>query len=64
MDVQEIYFTLAGEGEGTDFEATLKVLDDYFVPKANIPFERHLLDKFRRSTEKLWTSLFVAGSDL
>ena len=42
MDVQEIYFTLAGEGEGTDFEATLKVLDDYFVPKANIPFERHL----------------------
>ena len=42
MDVQEIYFTLAGEDEGTDFEATLKVLDDYFVPKANIPFERHL----------------------
>ena len=42
MDVQEIYFTLAGEGEGTDFEATLKVLDYYFVPKANIPFERHL----------------------
>ena len=42
MDVQEIYFTLAGEGEGTDFEVTLKVLDDYFVPKANIPFERHL----------------------
>ena len=37
MDVQEIYFTLAGEGEGTDFEATLKVLDYYFVP-----FERHL----------------------
>ena len=45
MDVQKkIYFTLAGEGEGegTDFEATLKVLDDYFVPKANIPFKRHL----------------------
>ena len=42
MDVQEIYFTLAGEGEGTDFEATLKALDNYFVPKANIPFERHL----------------------
>ena len=42
MDVQEIYFTLAGEGGDASFEATLKVLDDHFVPKANIPFERHL----------------------
>ena len=28
--------------ESATFEATVKVLDDYFVPKANIPFERHL----------------------
>ena len=42
MDVQEIYFTLAGESGDASFEATLKVLDDHFVPKANIPFERHL----------------------
>lgn len=41
MDVQEIYFTLAGE-DASDFAATVKVLDDYFAPKTNVPFERHL----------------------
>ncbi|PFX12441.1 Uncharacterized protein K02A2.6 [Stylophora pistillata] len=42
MDVEEIYFTLAGDGEDVSFQATLQVLDDYFVPKSNFPFERHL----------------------
>ena len=42
MDVQEIYFTLAGEDGDASFDATLKVLDDHFIPKANVPFERHL----------------------
>lgn len=42
MGMQEIYFTLAGEDGDASFEATLKVLDDYFVPIANISFERHL----------------------
>ena len=41
MDVQEIYFTPAADAESATFEATVKVLDDYFVPKANVPFERH-----------------------
>ena len=42
MAIQEIYFTLAAETESTNFPATVKVLDDYFVPKTNISFERHL----------------------
>ena len=42
MDVQEIYFTLAADAESATFEATVKVFDDYFVPKTNVPFERHL----------------------
>ena len=42
MDVQEIYFTLAAENERANFQATVRVLDDYFVLKANILFERHL----------------------
>ena len=58
MDVQEMYFTLAGEGEGTDFEATLKVLDDYFVPKANIPFERHLFRQISQENGET-VNLFV-----
>jgi len=40
MDVQEIYFTLAADAESATFEATVKGLDDYFVLKANVPFER------------------------
>ena len=39
MDVQEIYFTLAADAESATFEATVKLLDDYFVPKVNVPFE-------------------------
>ena len=45
MDVQKIYFTLAVDAESATFEAIVKVLDDYFVPKANVPFERHLFRK-------------------
>lgn len=37
--VQEIYSTLAGEDGDANFEPSLKVLDDYFVPRTNIPFE-------------------------
>jgi len=36
MDVQPIYFTHAADAESATFTATVKVLDDYFVPKANI----------------------------
>ena len=42
MEVQEVYFTLVGEDTIATFQDTLKVLDDYFIPKANVPFERHL----------------------
>jgi len=49
MDVQEIYFTLAGV-DASDFAATVKVLDDYFAPKTNVPFERHL---FRQIVEEI-----------
>jgi len=49
MDVQEIYFTLAADAESATFEATVKVLDDYFAPKTNILFERHL---FRKIVQK------------
>ena len=50
VDVQGIYFTLVSEDEITTFEATMKVLDDYFIPKANVPFERHL---FRQIAQEM-----------
>ena len=42
MDVQENYFRRAADGENTTFEATVKVLDDCFVPRPNVPFETNL----------------------
>ena len=54
MGVQEIYFTLAGEDGDASFEATLNVLEDYFVPRANIPFERHL---FRQISQGIGESI-------
>lgn len=34
--------SLVSDGKDASFEASLQVLDNYFVPKSNIPFERHL----------------------
>ena len=39
MGVQEIYSTLACKDGDANFEPSLKVLDDYFVPRTNIHFE-------------------------
>ena len=41
-DFQELYYTLISEGEEKSLEESFEVLDDYFVPKVNVPFERHL----------------------
>ena len=41
-DFQELYYTLIPEGEKKSLEESFEVLDDYFVPKVNVPFERHL----------------------
>lgn len=43
MDAQEFTsHALAAEPESATFQATGKVLNDYFVLKANVSFERHL----------------------
>ena len=47
LDVQELYFSLVPDGAEKNYAETLKVLDDYFISKANVPFERHL---FREET--------------
>ena len=50
--MQDVYFTLVPGGEDKDYPATLKVLDDYFIPKANVPFERHLFRQITQSSEE------------
>ena len=37
-------------GDDKDYSDTLKVLDDYFIPKANVPFERHLFRQISQSS--------------
>lgn len=55
--IQEIYYTLASENDKNVFEATLKVLEDYFVPtflSSDICF-----NKLCRQVVKLRTNLSV-----
>ena len=47
-ELQELYFTLIDEQEGKSFEACVRVLDEHFVPKANLPFERN---QFRQMSQ-------------
>ena len=42
-ELQELYYTLAAtEEELKPYADVTKILDDYFVPKVNVPFERHV----------------------
>ena len=50
--MQDAYFTLVHGGEDKDYPTTLKVLDDYFIPKAKVPFERHLFRQITQSSEE------------
>jgi hypothetical protein len=40
MAVQEIYYTLSKD-QDLAYADSVKLLDDYFLPMANVPFERH-----------------------
>lgn len=52
LEVQDVYFTLAPDGEDRDYPTTPKVLDDYFIPKANVPFKRQLFCQITQSSEE------------
>jgi len=52
LDVQEVYFTLVPDGAEKNYVDRCKVLDDYFIPKANVPFERHLFRQISHSSEE------------
>ena len=48
LELQAVFFTLVSDAEDKNYAATLKVLEDYIIPKANVPFERYL---FRHQPE-------------
>ena len=51
MKVQDIFFTLEAVTPGADenvFSVAVKMLDKYFLPKINVPYERHLFRQMRQ----------------
>ena len=42
MELQEIYYTLVPEDTEITFNDCLAALDNYFTPKVNVPFDRHV----------------------
>jgi hypothetical protein len=54
VDMQDIFEALdyseAGVNSKTDdeYEIALKILDEYFSPKANIPYERHVFRQMKQ----------------
>ena len=41
-DLQELYFSLVSEEVEKTFDESITFLDGYFLPKVNVPFERHV----------------------
>ena len=42
LDLEEFYYTLEPEDETKKFHECLAALDNYFTPKMNATFERHV----------------------
>jgi hypothetical protein len=58
-DFQELYYTLIPKNEEKSWKESFEVLDNYFVPKVNVPFERHFLGKCVKLQERRWINMFV-----
>ncbi|XP_039252489.2 uncharacterized protein LOC120329778 [Styela clava] len=52
VKVQDIFYTLAGLDEEKTFTEILNLLDEYFTPKSNIPFERHLFRQIKQASDE------------
>ena len=48
IELQEIYYTLVSEDQDTSFKDCVAVLDNYFTPKVNVPFERHVFRQMQQ----------------
>ena len=57
IELQEIYYILVAEDQDISFNDCVAVLDNYFTPKVNVPFERHVSAKCNRWKEKLSINL-------
>jgi len=56
VDVQDVFFTLVGEDEAKSYADTLKLLNEHFIPKSNIPFERHVFRRIEQGSAETMDS--------
>ena len=64
LDVQEVYFTLVPDGAETNYAETFKVLDDYFIAKANVVLKDICFGKPVRAVRKRSINLFAGNEPL
>ena len=55
MDLQDLYETLTDPGGGDDadeFEKCARTLNSYFLPRSNVPYERHVFRQIEQDGEE------------
>ena len=52
MALQEVFYSLEEEDAGLSLAESIKVLDEHFVPTANIPFEQHLFGQLEQQVDE------------
>ena len=62
IELQEIYYTLASEDQDTSFNVCVAVLDNYFTPKVNVPFERHVFRQMQKMEGGNYRSICVPSA--
>ena len=51
--MQEVYYTLVDENEDEKtYKQTVTALNKYFIPKSNVPLERHLFRQLAQSADE------------
>ena len=48
IELLEIYYTPVSEDQDTSFNDCVAVLDNYFTPEVNVPFERHVFRQMQQ----------------
>ena len=52
MALQEVYYSLAEEDADLSLAESIKVLDEHFIPMANVPCERHLFRQLEQQVDE------------
>ena len=62
IELQEIYYILVAEDQDISFNDCVAVLDNYFTPKVNVPFERHVFRQMQKMEGGNYRSICVPSA--